>query len=83
MMATVLRKVKLCNNKNKSDSVTDDNNKSEIEKDRGDNDVLYNNRRISQSFEERVVPCGGRVCGLVNVCTGPADSMEKYISEFF
>lgn len=36
-----------------------------------------NRRRRLDDSGERLVPCG-RVCGLVNVCTGPADSMGNH-----
>ncbi|KAL0270762.1 UNVERIFIED_CONTAM: hypothetical protein PYX00_008061 [Menopon gallinae] len=64
MMATVLRKVKL-GNKNKSDLGS-----HECQNDSGECGPGGGNH-----FErESVVPCS-RVCGLVNVCARPADSM--------
>lgn len=64
MMATVFKKVKL-GNKNKSETVNQNYESG--------NEENIRRRRVNVSGDT-LVPCG-RVCGLVNVCTGPADSM--------
>lgn len=65
MMATVLRKVRLGNNKNKQETMNH-NYPFENSDSRNRNGVNFD--------RETLVPCA-KVCGLVNVCARPADSM--------